>query len=117
MSSAASAKSWELSTVRANVVMASRTNMRALQAKHVPLRTTFACSRCMTTPDQRHIDEPRSSEVAPNEGAGAILLIIFAVVCGAAAVGLTVFGVWPALLLLIFAAMAAMLAKKRLKRA
>jgi fatty acid desaturase len=54
----------------------------------------------MTTPEQEHATEPRTSEGASSL-AVPIGLLILAILFGAASLALVVFGVWPAVILLI----------------
>jgi fatty acid desaturase len=54
----------------------------------------------MTTPEQEPGSEPRASEEASSL-AVPIGLLIVAILCGAASLALVVFGVWPAVILLV----------------
>jgi hypothetical protein len=70
----------------------------------------------MTTPEQARSAEPRSAH-PPSDAGGPIALIILAILCGAAAFVLTVFGVWPAAILIAVSVALAWLAKYLLRKA
>jgi Flp pilus assembly protein TadB len=70
----------------------------------------------MTTSEQRRmVNEPRTSA-----GAGSlampIAVLMLAVICGAASLALTVFGVWPAVLLVLLCAALATYAVGRIRK-
>jgi len=69
----------------------------------------------MTTPEQARATQPRSAH-SPSDAGGPIALIILAILCGAGAFVLTVFGVWPAAILIVAATLLAALAKHLLRK-
>lgn len=70
----------------------------------------------MTTSEQQRLsDEPRSSE-GTNSLAVPIALLMLAIICGAASVALTVFGVWPAALLVLLCAALAAYSVSRIRK-
>jgi len=58
--------------------------------------------------------EPRATP-DPTGASGPVALIILAILCGAGALVLTVFGVWPGALLIVAAVVFGALAKRRLR--
>ncbi len=68
----------------------------------------------MTTEQEAEASEPRATP-DPTGASGAATLIILALLCGAGALVLTVFGVWPGALLVVAAVVLGALAKRRLR--
>jgi fatty acid desaturase len=69
----------------------------------------------MTTEEQARTEQPRSTR-GPTDAAGPLVLIILAILCGAGALVLVVFGVWPAVILMLAAGLFAVMGKRRLRK-
>lgn len=70
----------------------------------------------MTTPEQqRTTSEPRSSAGAGSL-VGPMTMLTLAIICGAASLALTVFGVWPAVVLVVLCAGLAAYSVSRIRK-
>lgn len=73
-------------------------------------------NRRMTTPEQQRVTTEERTSAGASSLAVPMVLLILAIVCGAASLALTVFGVWPAALLVLLCGVLAAYAVTKVRK-
>lgn len=85
-----------------------------MRARYEAPARALLLSLLVTTPEQDRTAEPRTSD--SGSLAFPIAMLMAALICGAASLTLTVFGVWPAAVLVLASAGLAWYAVSRIRR-